>query len=60
MSRTGQRYGVKPAETDTDDRAQQRPRDMTNQTIEYDRKVRDYKHDLNQIPISPFNSSKWA
>jgi len=53
-------YGVKPAETDTDDRAQQRPRDMTNQTIEYDRKVRDYKHDLNQIPISPFNSSKWA
>jgi hypothetical protein len=53
-------YGNKPAETDTDERAQQRPRDMTNQTIEYDRKVRDYKHELNQIPISPFNSTQWA
>jgi hypothetical protein len=53
-------YGVKPAETDTDDRAQMRPRDMTNQTIEYDRKVRNYKQELNQIPISPFNSAQWA
>jgi hypothetical protein len=53
-------YGKKPAKSDADDRAQMKPHDMTNDAIEYDRKVQDYKHELNQIPLSPFNSTSWA
>jgi hypothetical protein len=53
-------YGAKPVKTDTDERAQQKPRAMTNDAIEYDRKVRDYKRKLNEIPLMPFNGNQWA
>ena len=53
-------YGAKPGKTDADERAQQKPRAMTNDAIEYDRKVRDYKKKLNEIPLMPFNSTQWA
>jgi hypothetical protein len=53
-------YGNKPSKSDADDRAQMKPRAFTNDAIEYDRKVQDYKQGLNQIPISPFNSTSWA
>jgi hypothetical protein len=53
-------YGNKPSKSDADDRAQMKPHALTNDAIEYDRKVQDYKHELNQIPISPFNSTSWA
>jgi hypothetical protein len=53
-------YGNKPSKSNADDRAQMKPHALTNDAIEYDRKVQDYKHELNQIPISPFNSTTWA
>ena len=53
-------YGAKPGKTDADERAQQKPRAMTNDVIEYDRKVRDYKKKLNEIPLMPFNGTQWA
>ena len=53
-------YGAKPGKTDADERAQQKPRAMTNDAIEYDRKVRNYKKKLNEIPLMPFNNTQWA
>jgi hypothetical protein len=53
-------YGSKPGKSDADERAQRKPRNMTNDGLEYDRKVQDYKSKLNQIPLSPFNSTSWA
>jgi hypothetical protein len=53
-------YGAKPGKTDADERAQQKPHAMTNDAIEYDRKVRDYKKKLNEIPLMPFNGNQWA
>ena len=50
-------YGTKPSKKDIDERVQQ---DLTPGALEYDRKVRGYKHELNQIPISPFNTTQWA
>ena len=53
-------YGAKPGKTDTDERAQQRSHGMTNDGLEYDRKVQGYKTEIHEIPISPFNSTQWA
>ena len=53
-------YGNKPSKTDTSDRAQMKPHNLTNDALEYDRKVRDYKTEIYEIPISPFNSTSWA
>lgn len=53
-------YGNKPGKTDADERAQMKPRNMTNDALEYDRKVQEYKHDIYEIPISPFSPNKWA
>ena len=53
-------YGSKPGKSDADERAQRKPRNMTNDGLEYDRKVQDYKSKLNQIPLLPFNSTTWA
>ena len=53
-------YGNKPSKKDTSDRAQMKPHNLTNDALEYDRKVRDYKTEIYEIPISPFNSTSWA
>ena len=53
-------YGNKPSKTDTSDRAQMKPHNLTNDALEYDKKVRDYKTEIYEIPISPFNSTSWA
>jgi hypothetical protein len=52
-------YGAKPAKSDADDRAQMKHPNQTNDQLEYDRKVQDYKTELNIIPISPFNTESW-
>jgi hypothetical protein len=52
-------YGAKPAKSDADERAQIQNRSQTNDQLEYDRKVQDYKTELNIIPISPFNAESW-
>ena len=54
-------YGPKPTETDADIR--NRTADsgsMTQNVIEYDKKVRNYKKELNQIPIAPFSKGSWS
>ena len=53
-------YGNKPSKSDASDRAQMKPRNLTNDALDYDRKVRDYKTEIHEIPISPFNSTAWA
>ena len=53
-------YGNKPSKTNADYRAEQQQNDLTPDALEYDRKVRDYKQELNEIPVSPFNTAQWA
>ena len=53
-------YGNKPSKSDASDRAQMKPHNLTNDALEYDKKVRDYKTEIYEIPISPFNSTTWA
>ena len=53
-------YGTKPGKSDADERAQQKPRNMTPDALEYDRKVQQYKTDIHEIPISPFNTTQWS
>lgn len=53
-------YGSKPAETNTDDRALMKSHNLTPDTILYDKKVQDYKVNLDQIPVNPFKSGTWA
>ena len=53
-------YGNKPSKSDASDRAQMKPHNLTNDALDYNRKVRDYKTEIHEIPISPFNSTAWA
>jgi len=53
-------YGNKPSKSDASDRGQMKPHVLTNDALEYDKKVRDYKTEIHEIPISPFNSTSWA
>ena len=54
-------YGAKPTETDADIR--KRTSDsgsMTQDVIEYDKKVRDFKKERTQIPVAPFAKDSWS
>jgi len=53
-------YGSKPAENNTDDRALMKPHNLTPETILYDKKVQDYKVNLDQIPVNPFKTGTWS
>jgi len=53
-------YGTKPGKSDADERAQRKPRNMTPDALEYDRKVQEYKTKIHDIPLSPFNTTQWA
>lgn len=54
-------YGVKPSETDADIRKQSSDSgSMTQDVIEYDKKVRNYKQERTQIPIAPFAKGSWS
>ena len=53
-------YGSKPAENETDDRALMKPRNMTPETILYDKKVQQFKEDAETIGLLPFNKEKWT
>jgi len=33
---------------------------LTPETILYDKKVQDYKVNLDQIPVNPFTSGTWS
>jgi len=54
-------FGAKPTETDADIR--KRTSDsgsMTQDVIEYDKKVRDFKKERTQIPVAPFTKDSWS
>jgi hypothetical protein len=54
-------YGSKPSETNVDDRNQMKKNhNLTPETILYDKKVQDYKVNLDQIPVNPFKSGTWT
>jgi len=54
-------YGSKPNETDIDIRMRSADSgSMTQEVIEYDKKVRDYKKERTQIPIAPFAKGSWS
>ena len=53
-------YGNKPSKSDASDRAQMKPHALTNDALDYNKKVRDYKTEIHEIPISPFNATAWA
>jgi hypothetical protein len=53
-------YGNKPSKSDASDRAQMKPHNLTNDALDYNKKVRDYKTEIHEIPISPFNATSWA
>jgi Extracellular link domain len=52
-------YGSKPNTNDTNDRHKMKNKNLTPGALEYDKKVQDYKHDLNQIPINAFKEGAW-
>jgi hypothetical protein len=54
-------YGSKPAESDADIRMRTADAgSMTQEVIEYDKKVRNFKKERNQIPIAPFAKGSWS
>ena len=54
-------YGSKPAETDADIRMRTADAgSMTQEVIEYDKKVRDFKKERTQIPVAPFSKDSWS
>jgi hypothetical protein len=52
-------YGSKPSENESDISHMASNTNSTPQTIEYDRKVSEYKNKLNQIPVNPFQPHSW-
>jgi hypothetical protein len=48
------------SKSDASDRAQMKPHNLTNDALDYNKKVRDYKTEIHEIPISPFNATSWA
>ncbi len=54
-------YGTKPSENETDTRNQMsRENNITPEGIKYDKKVLDYKANLNQIAVNPFKPGIWS
>jgi hypothetical protein len=54
-------YGDRPNENDTDDRYRAANKNnMIPAVMEYDKKVRDFKGQLNEIPVNSFSAGTWA
>jgi hypothetical protein len=54
-------YGSRPSENDADARNQMRADGVMSQDgIEYNRKVRDYKAHLTETPVNPFSEQIWS
>jgi len=52
-------YGTKPSENDTDDRHGMQ-KNLTPGALAYDKKVQDYKSQMNEIPVNPFKTGSWS
>ena len=54
-------YGDRPSENDTDVRNKMRADGVMSQDgLEYNRKVRDYKAHLTETPVNPFSEQIWS
>jgi hypothetical protein len=54
-------YGERPSENDMDDRYKAANKDSsTPGAMEYDKKVRDFKVHLNEIPVNAFSAGTWT
>jgi len=52
-------YGKKPNQNETDNRHMMNP-SLAPGALEYDRKVQNYKDDMNQIAVNPFKEGTWT
>ena len=52
-------YGKKPNQNETDNRHMMNP-SLAPGALEYDRKVQNYKDDMNQIALNPFKEGSWT
>lgn len=52
-------YGSKPGSNDTNDREKMKNKNLTPGALEYDKKVQNYKNNLNQIAVNPFKEGTW-
>jgi len=52
-------YGSKPGNNDTNDRHKMKNKNLTPGALEYDKKVQNYKNNLNQIPVNAFKEGTW-
>lgn len=54
-------YGKKPSENETDARKiMSQNANLSPGALEYDKKVRDYKTQMGQIPVNPFKPDAWS
>lgn len=54
-------YGIRPSENEADVRRKMGSDGvMTSDGLEYNRKVRDYKAQMTEIPVNPFNTNVWS
>jgi hypothetical protein len=54
-------YGVKPTENETDIRYElEKQQNLTPDALEYDKKVQNYKANMDQIPVNPFKTGAWS
>jgi hypothetical protein len=53
-------YGTKPSENDMDIRNTFKQQDLTPGMLQYNKKIQDFKHDLNQTPLNGFNHTTWS
>jgi hypothetical protein len=53
-------YGVKPSENEVDTRAIMSKNNVTPQSLEYDKKVLNFKAHKSEIPVNPFTAGTWT
>ena len=53
-------YGSKPSENEADTRFAMDKHYLTPETLEYDRKVQNYKAQKDEIPVNPFKKGAWS
>lgn len=54
-------YGARPTENETDIRYEtEKQQNLTPDALEYDKKVQNYKVQMDQIPVNPFKTGTWS
>ena len=53
-------YGSKPNENEVDNRSRMSQTNHTPESIEYGKKMSDFKANMNEIPVNPFSNGTWS